>query len=267
MTTKEEGFLARLSAVVGRFRGFFLPFGLFSILAVGIHSGSDHIDDATFAGLNFFDAVADGLLTWIVGGLWRFFGASDATTQAAIYEAVDLVDLELKDQAARFVALLVELVADLALALPCFLFREKAVSLSGVVKKTLNDPTVLRVAAPVAAVLASVAGVAIITREVQVAVSARLLEIEASASFAGWVAGGFGVLALVLVTWRLGWVVALATARWAESRAIDDQRNQVSVKKRRLRGWFTALVALPISCWAFVDALGVIASFRSLIPG
>lgn len=259
--------MARLSAIIGRFRGFFLPFGLFAILAVGIHSGADHIDDATFAGLNFFDGLLDDLLTRVVGGLWRFFGASQATTQAAIYEAVDLIDLEVKDQAARFVALMVELVADVLLAVPCFRFREKAVSLAGVVKKTLKDPTVLRISAPVAAVMASIAGVSIITREIQVVTNARLLEIEASASFAGWIASAFGVLALVLVTWRLGWVVAVATARWAESRAIDDQRNQVSVRKRRFRGWVTALMALPICCWAFADALGVIASFGSLIPG
>ena len=267
MAPRDEGFLARLSAFVGRFRAFFVPFGLFAILAIGIHSGSDHIDDLNYAWLNLIDSVFDELLAAIIRPVWEFFGASDVTTQAAIFWAVDLVDLELKDQFARLVALIVELLADVMLALPVFLYREREISIRGTIRKTMKDPTILRVVAPISGALASVAGVMIITREIQVATNAELLSIRAASTFAGWVASAAGLLALVLVTWRLGWVVTVAAIRWAESRALVDERNQVPKKQRRLRGWFTALIALPISVFAFIDAIAVIGRIQALIPG
>ncbi len=262
-----DGLLARLSAFVGRFRVFFVPFGLFSILAIGIHSGSDHIDDVTYACLNVLDRLLDGVFAAVIRAVWSFFGSPEATTQAAIFWAVDLIDLEVKDGIARFAALIVELLADVILALPVFLYRERDVSLVGVVRKTMKDPTVLRVVAPISGALASLAGVLIVTREIQVFTSAELLSIKTATSLAGWAASFAGLLALVLVSWRLGWVVTVASIRWAESRAIEDERNRVPEKTRRLRGWFTALIALPISCFAFVDAIAVIGRIQALLPG
>lgn len=267
MATSDEGLLARVSVFLGRFRSFFVPFGLFAILAIGIHSGSDHIDDVTYAFLNVIDTLLDGLLAAVIRPVWKFFGARDATVQAAIFWAVDLIDLEIKDQLARLVALMVELLADVMLALPVFLYREREISLRGVLQKTMQDPSVLRVVAPISGALASLAGVLIITREIQVFTNAELLSIRAAGSFAGWVASAAGLLALVLVSWRLGWVVTVAAIRWAESRAIEDERNRIPKKKRRLRGWFTAIIALPISLFAFIDAIGVIGRIQALIPG
>jgi hypothetical protein len=267
MAPSDEGFLARLSVFLGRFRAFFVPIGLFAVLAIGIHSGSDHIDDVTYACLNFLDSLLDDLLAGIIRPVWEFFGAGSATTQAAIFWAVDLIDLELKDQVARFTALIVELTADVMLALPVFLYREREISVRNTLRKTMQDPTVLRIVAPISGALASVAGVLITTREIQVVTNAELLSIRAASSFAGWVASIAGLLALILVTWRLGWVVTVALIRWAESRAVDDERNQIPKKRRRIRGWFTAIIALPISVFAFIDAIAVIGRIQALIPG
>jgi hypothetical protein len=267
MTPRDEGFLARVSAFLGRFRSLFVPFGLFAVLAIGIHSGSDHIDDVTYACLNVVDSICDDILAAIIRPVWKFFGARDATVQAAIFWAVDLIDLEMKDQVARFIALVVELLADLVLALPVFFYRERDISIRGFLEKTAKDPTVLRVVAPISGALASVAGVLIITREIQVVTNAELLSIHAASGFAGWVASAAGLCALVLVTWRLGWMVTVAAIRWAESRAIEDERNRVPKKQRVMRGWFTAAIALPISVFAFIDAVAVIGRIQALFPG
>jgi hypothetical protein len=267
MVATDDGFIARVSFFLGRFRALFVPLGLFSILAIGIHSGSDHIDDLAYAWLNVVDAVLDDILAAVIRPVWSFFGASDGLTQAAIFRAVDLIDLGVKDQFARFVALIVEFLADVMLAFPLFFYREREVDLHGILKKTMKDPTVLRVAAPICAALASVAGVLIITREIQVFAHSGLLAIRSAGGFAGWVASLAGLAALVLVTWRLGWVVTVAAIRWAESRAVEDQRNQVPKRKRRIAGWFTAVIALPISVFAFIDAVAVIGRIQALIPG
>ncbi len=266
MATADEGFLARLSVFVGRFRSLFVPLGLFAILAIGIHSGSDHIDDVAYGCLNLMDRLADDILAAMIRPVWEFFGANEQTTNAAIFWAVDLIDLEFKDQVARSAALIVELLADVMLAAPVFLYRERDISLRGIVEKTMRSPTVLRVVAPISGALASVAGVLITTREIQVFTNAGLLSIRAASSFAGWLASAAGLLALVLVSWRLGWVVTVAAIRWAESRALDDERNQVPKRKRWMRGWFTAIIALPISVFAFIDAIAVIGRIQALIP-
>src|SRR5688500_11616619 len=148
MAPSEEGLLARLSVFLGRFRAFFVPFGLFSILAIGIHSGSDHIDDVTYDCLNFIDSLLDDLLAAIIRPVWEFFGSGEMTTQTAIFWAVDLIDLEVKDQIARFIALVVEMLADIMLALPVFLYREREIDIRGILEKTMQDPTILRIVAP-----------------------------------------------------------------------------------------------------------------------
>jgi hypothetical protein len=267
MSGRSEGFLAGVSAVVGRFRGVFLPFGLFAIVAVGIHSGTNHIDDATFAGLNFFDALLDGLLEAVITHVWTFFGVADATREAHIFRAVDFIDIEVKDVAARSIALAVEILADLILAVPVFLSRDSEVSIRGYFREALRDPTILRIAAPLSAAMASVAGIAIIAREIQVVTGAGLFAIDTSPKFAATVAGIAGLIALAVVTWRLGWVVTAAAARWAALRAAADTTNQVPAKRRRLRGWLTLAVASPICAWAFLDAVAVLGGLRALLPG
>ena len=259
--------LTAISGGIARFRGLFLPLGLFALLAVGIHSGSDRLDDLTLVALNFGDRLLDQLLALVIEPVWRFFGASDRVTQAAVFLAVDFIDLAVKDQIARWAALGTELLAYLVLAFPVVRHRQGQRSVLVAIKKTVRDPTVLRVAAPLASVAGCLSGVVIVTRELQVGIHTHLLSVEAAASFAGWVASAVGVVGLVLVVWRLAWVIALGAFRWADKKAVADEQRGVSGPRRRLRGWFTGVVALPISLFALLEAVQAIGTFRSLIPG
>ncbi len=265
MAEKRSGFIAGLSRFIGLFRGLFLPFGLFSILAVGIHSGSDHVDDHTFVLYNWLDGWLDRALAAVVRFSFTLINGTEAEIAKASYQAADLIDLEVKQVASRFTALIVEILADVMLALPVFWYRARTFSIRDYLRD-LKDITVLKIVAPISAVFASLAGILIISREVQVAVHSGLNKVSFLSAYSGVAASVAGLLALLLVTWRLGWVVTYAAARWAELRANDDREEGVKPIKRRMRGWVTALVALPISIWALIDAISMAGSLRALIP-
>lgn len=262
--------ISRVSYLLGHLRGLFLPFGLFALVAVGVHVGCDRLDDQAFVALSTLDAITDATLVSILRWAGELFGASGASIEAWTYRAVDLVDVDAKQWLARWIAVALELVTDVVLALPVFLHRNlpaSARALGVLVKKSFADPTVLRVAAPIASACACLAGAFAISREAQVlthSVASGLAVMSEHRDLATLAASIAGYLALCVVLWRLGAVVVLGALTYADGRATRDALDVVGQKKRRLRGWFTAFVALPIAITA-VLATPITGTLRALL--
>lgn len=259
--------LTKLSKTIGLFRGLFLPFGLFAIVAVGIHAGSDCVDNHAFSLYNFFDARFDELLTWLIVRVYGFMDVGVQLTATHTFKAVDFIDLDVKDAAARWTALLVELGADLIFAFPIFRHRPDGTPLVEFARRTYQDPTVLRVAAPLGAIFASIAGVLVIAREIQVATHGMLAGQPVQISQFGTQAAAIaGIIALVLVTWRLGGNALGAAARWADRRAKIDRERFSTPRRRKMRGLVTAGIILPITFLAVFQATPIIPTLRALWP-
>src|SRR5215470_4035640 len=99
---KTPWFVTRLSLFLGRIRGLYFPLALFSVLAVGLHVGSDRVDDQLFVLFNAIDAALDTASTAFIKEVFTWFGASAQTIDAATFRAIDFIDLESKATAARF---------------------------------------------------------------------------------------------------------------------------------------------------------------------
>ncbi|MCK6544845.1 hypothetical protein L6R52_03185 [Myxococcota bacterium] len=262
--------ISRVSYLLGHVRGLFLPFGLFALVAVGVHVGCDRLDDQAFVALSALDAIVDAALAATVRAIGDLFSASPASIEAWTYRAVDLVDVDAKQWLARWIAVGLELFTDLVLALPVFLHRElpaSARALGALVKKSLADPTVLRVAAPIASACACVAGAFAVSREAQVLAHSAISGVAVMSEhrdLATLSASITGYLALCVVLWRLGAVVVLGALTYADKKAARDALDVVGSRKRRLRGWVTALVALPITITAVV-ATPIAGTLRALL--
>ncbi|MEQ8280838.1 MAG: hypothetical protein RMA76_35685 [Deltaproteobacteria bacterium] len=266
MTEAKTSFLGRLSMTLGLFRGLFLPVGLFAVVAIGIHAGSDRVDDLSFVLFNFFDARLDDLLAWLIQNVYGALDVSVSTTAAHTFKAIDFIDLEVKAWAARWTALLVELGADLIFAIPIFRHRTDDVPILDNLRKLYLDFTVLRLVAPLAALLASISGVVIVAQKVQVGTHEAVKSLPYLSLGAGRVAAVVGIVALVLVTWRLATNVVKSAAAWADRRAEADRAASIPMRHRRMRGVWTALVILPITFFAVFASTPIVATLRALWP-
>jgi hypothetical protein len=258
--------IERLSLFVGGLRPMFIPFGLFALLAIGIHVGCNRLDNHLFVLLNVIDAAVDDVLCFIIQKVCALFSASQSTVDLLTYRAIDFIDLEIKSDAARYGALAYELVADVVLALPVFLYREERWTTDGIrerAKAYFEDPTLLKLAGPAAAVSAGIAGVFSISREIEVL--AHSLISHVTVQHASGIAGMLGAAALAVVAWRLLAIAVLGAAEYAERRANNDRVMSVPLQQRRLRGLLTAFVALPIALLA-VEATPILGSLRALMP-
>jgi hypothetical protein len=256
----------KLLRILDRLRGFYLPFGLFAVVAVGIHAGGDRVDDLAFVLYNRIDAIADASISGLLGFLGELFGVSAKRLDAAVFWAIDFIDLERKSLLARFTALVVELGADVILALPVFLGRREDHTLQRVWLHVRRDPTILRIVAPLDAGMAAISGILVIAREAQAGAFAtfdRLLPASTSASLASFAA----TIALFLVALRLALPVVLAAARWADLQAEQDAIDGRSIAERRRRGWLTALIALPVTWLAVFEATPLLGTLKAIFGG
>lgn len=246
--------IAATSRFLGRIRGFYIPLGVFAVLAVGMHAGSNRADDHLVVVYNALDAWVDDLLTAVLGWGLRRFGAEPSTVDRATFVVVDFIDLEVKDVLARGTALVAELWADVLLAVPLLLFRRRTVSIKASWAAFRADPNLHWGVAPLAAMAAAVSGSFLIAREVQIAMYAQLTRLPIPSEYIEIGVGVFGALALGLVGLRLGLRAVASTLTWAESRARADRATDKTALRRRLRGIWLALVALPLAMLALVEA-------------
>jgi hypothetical protein len=264
---KKPSLVTRVSLFFGRIRGLYFPLALFSVLAIGLHVGSDRVDDHLFVLFNAIDAAIDSTMSAVIREVFTWFGASTQTIETVTFRAVDLIDLDTKATAARFGALVVELLSDVLLALPVFFYRSGDASIRTTIQRfvgSLKEPTVLKIAAPIAVSCASLAGVFAVSREIQVGVHALAAEVIDDASKTTIIAAVGGLVALFVVLIRIAAPAVLSTIGYAERIASNDRLMATSARRRRMRGIFVAVVALPIAILA-IDATSIVGGVRALI--
>jgi hypothetical protein len=261
---------ARLSRFVERSRHAVLITAFLALLVAGLHVGSDRLDDYLFVVINGIDALADGLMSFVIQKIGALFDASEDSIAALTGRAIDLVDLELKTSIARFLALVVELAADVIVGRFVFAFRMEDLALPAILPRLRTyweKSTALKVAGPMTVALAAVPGALSLSREVQVGVHALVRSGIESRTVAGVSASIAAAVTLILIVARLAIPALIAAVACADRGAVSMRAAiKAPTRRRSLRGLAVALVPLPIAALAFiatpiVHALGALFSW------
>lgn len=205
-------------AGLARLRALLYPLALFGLVALGLHAGSDRLDDLAFIGIHAVDRVLDSIAAGVIQGVLPWVGVSEATVSRWTYAAVSAVDLEDKRWGSRVLALVVELAADAILVWPVLRYRRDRTAW----RSMLSACSIRRAAfaplfAPVAVGLAGVAGAVAVAQQVQLQLfwMFRL----AGLHIAGAVASGGALIMLALVVVRLLVPAVRAALAFASAKA------------------------------------------------
>ncbi|MGA9521355.1 MAG: hypothetical protein WBV82_07825 [Myxococcaceae bacterium] len=253
-----QGLIGRVSRPLGHLRFAFMPFGLFALIAVGVHAAADTLDDRI---LWLVDGV-DGALDTVLGA-WSF-----------TEPAVRWIDLEDRVRIARAVALIWELLVDALLALPAFGYRESfARPLRGfsaflgtappkvraLFRDVVQRPTVLRVTRPLAAGAIALAGACAVARMLQASMylsTRSWIGDDAAGIFARLLA--LAALAGVLITFGLRAVLRNLQHADEIARAHPNEKWFLTAA----RGLPGSALIVPLAIAALLDASPVLSFFR-----
>ncbi|SET22372.1 hypothetical protein [Stigmatella erecta] len=255
------GPLAGLSRFMGGFRWAFMPLGLLSLIAVGVHAATDTVDDRLLTLVDGLDAAFD---QWVGGSPW---------TEGW----VDLLSLERRTQLARGLALAWELAVDLVLALPALGYRETRPPSEeeepwrrylppregkpgwrALFARALRQPTTVRWVRPLATAAVVLAGACSVARLVQgtVYLSWRELFGEGAADVA---ARGLALAALGGILATLGWRAVLRNLQHADAASQAQVRSRWQALSYGLVG---SALAVPLALAAVWDAAPVLSFLR-----
>lgn len=242
----------------GLLRRAALAIGVFALVITGVHAGADRVDDLVFELVSAVDRAIDGVLAQVVAAALGWVDTPAEEVERAVLRALELVDLDEKLAASRVVALILELIVGLALAVPLVdprAPRASRVALARALRNLARDPTVLLWAGPAATGAASLAGLAVVAAELETLARAAVTPIglvPAVEALGGRIFA-IAVAAIVLVVIAMRGV-ARALVR-ADALSAADVRALVPAARRRLRGLAVAFVALPVAALAVADAL------------
>ncbi len=235
-----------------------MPLGLVALVAVGVHSAADTLDDRLLALVDRVDAAFDA-----------FVGRYALTAPL-----VEWVSLEQRTRIARFLALAWELCADLVLALPALGYRESSApapveawravlappaagpTWRALWTRCLRKPTPTRWLRPLATAAVVLAGACAVGKLIQgsVYLSWRELFGDAAADVA---ARALAVAGLVGVLVSLGWRAVLRNLQHAD--ALCEEAGGRRAWRRGLPG---CAVVVPLAVAAVMDAAPVLSFFR-----
>ena len=235
-----------------RLRDFLLPVALFGLVVLGLHAGSDRLDDLAFRLLNGVDRLFDYVLSGVVKAVLSAVRAGPGTIARWTYAAVSLIDLEEKRWAARVLALGVELLADVMLVWPVLRYRRDRTPWRQAVPPVREIHNIGAVFAPIAVALAGCAGAVVVAQQAQLQLFwfFRFL----GRTGASQTAGTGAILVLLFVGWRL--VIPTVRAGLAFGRAQSEQNPWYR------GGWmagplFIAALAMdPVHLWRVMRGLG-----------
>ncbi|MEL7368195.1 MAG: hypothetical protein AAFN74_04730 [Myxococcota bacterium] len=235
-----------------RIRSVLFPIALFGLVVLGLHAGSDRLDDIAFRLLHDLDRLVDGLMAKTVEVVLGALGAGDRTVARWSYAAISVIDLEEKRWAARVLALMLELFAAVMLVWPVLRHRNDQTPW----RKAFEPPGRIRnigvVFAPVAVACAGFAGAVVVAEHAQLQLFwvLRFLGRQVAGR-----AAGFGALVVLLaVLGRLTLPALRASLAFGRARA--DRGPW-------FRGWLLAaplfigiLAVAPKPLWRSLKGLG-----------
>ena len=234
-----------------RLRRILFPVALFGLVVLGLHAGSDRLDDLAFSVINALDRFADQVLAALVKGVLAPFGPSQRTVARWTYAAVSLIDLEEKRWAARMVALLFELTADVLLLWPVLRHRQDRTRWRDALPSPRSISNMGAVLAPLAVGMAGFAGAVVVAQQAQLQLFWLVRGL--GRDVAGKVAGAGALIILLTVIFRL--TIPGIRAGLASSRASAEHGPW-------WRGWplvapfFIAMLAMsPAPLWRTLRGL------------
>ena len=234
-----------------------LVLGLAALLLAGAHAAADRLDDLAFTVISGMDAVLDALSGALIEAVGPLLGMTEADQLRWAQAAEGLIDLDQKISIARGFALLLEALIALLLALPLL---NPAVGLATVDRvrvafsAMLHDPTALLVAAPTATLLAALAGSFVVAHELEAAARALLAERGLGGPLQLRLPLALGMVGF-LASSRLGARASLRALVRARALSERDRERGKSAARRRARGLFLLVAALPAAAMAFFDLL------------
>lgn len=223
---------------------------MFALAVVGTHAAADRLDDHLFSLLHTLDRLLDFALATLLRGLGGLFSLASGRTEALVESALELVDLDTKLRWSVRLAIGLELVADFLLLFATLGpgTREADHTERRAAGRALySDPTLLRVASPLAVSLLALAGLLVMGREVHT---------QALGLFSGWGLGGLGARALTGLLAALALLLGLlllVPKAWsrplvrAHRFAVEDRARGLDAKRLRTRGLSSLVVLLPVA--------------------
>ncbi|MBI4817777.1 MAG: hypothetical protein HY791_16065 [Deltaproteobacteria bacterium] len=248
----------------GLIRRAWLVIGQFSLVALGLHAGADSLDDVTFSVLAGLDRAVDrlsaALLEWALAGL----GYGSRTVAGVTSTLVEYFDDSSARAAAGIVALGIELLLALALALPVLFARRSTIDeLREAARGIVHDFTLLRLALPIAILTSSFGGALMVAEQAESLAAEASFALYASHSTA-WGFGAFGATCGFFATFLLlGVRGSIRTATYAHRAARADLDLGLPPWRRRARGKL-ALLAAPIAVLGAFHSLPIV---RDLVAG
>ncbi|MDF1561825.1 MAG: hypothetical protein P1V51_02205 [Deltaproteobacteria bacterium] len=259
------GTYLRWTGAFGQYRRLFVPLGVLALLALGVHAAADRFDDWAFLLLDFLDRkLEEGY-----GIMARAF-MSQPEERLLAFAAT--VDLEMKENVARWMALGVELLVDLRLgfgAIAAFPKDELGYVLPGsrlhhrvwaIVGRRLYElkrmgvhlgaylkqPSVEKIYLPLAVTLAALAGSLALFVAVDNALFALSRRLPAEWESWTWLSPWPAAIASLTVLWRLGIPAMLGAMARCQHVGERDWARGESLPRRLLRGIFGAVLILPL---------------------
>jgi hypothetical protein len=244
--------LRQVSGFFNAFRGLFMPVGLVALVAVGIHTAADLVDDRLLLLVDRLDAWLDGLLA-----------QSDATAAW-----VNRIDSRERTLIARGLALAWELGCDAFIALPLFGYTEanEVERRYALEKKTWRQlfarvnqqPTPMRLVRPLVTLVFAVGGAYGVSRLVESTLFVGLVPDVAPAEPAALIARVAGGLALGVVLRSHGWRAVLRALEHADARCAEA----TSTRARWLAGSWGTVLASPLALVLALQAQALLAVVR-----
>jgi hypothetical protein len=221
------------TSFLGLFRWAFLPLGLLSLVAVGVHLAADALDDALLPSLQILDVWFDAL-----------FAQSSVTASW-----VNAIESKEQTLIARIISLALELMADFFFAIPLLGFTTSVPSTSVLLiqpakpKADFRKPVVLLL--PVITLLFVFAGSFAVSRLVESTLFLGLSGDVASPDVAAILARGLSITSVILVLLSLG--IHAATDAFERAKKITQASGYFI-------GLWRCLLALPLCIVLCIEA-------------
>ena len=259
-----------VSELLGNLRRLFLPLGIASLVAVGVHLGSEVVVHGVFVALGvldrLFEAIVDGLLAAVEASGWPEEGWAERNA----YAFAAWIDIDTRESLSKVGGVLVEIGVDVVLVRAALGWGEPTTRLeiaspdrggfrrvidttriqvkrvSREVRDYFKDITVEKVYLPLASVCAVLTGCYAIGLAVENALFEWLMTTYGTADHVFWLTTVPAIAVGVLLAWRLGWRMVVHAFAWAEARNERAHLDGLSESKRRVRGLIPALIVVPV---------------------
>lgn len=221
---------ARVSGFFALFRWLYVPLGLLALIAVGVHSAADVLDDRLLLGVEALDAWLDGLLA----------------QSPPLAPWVERIDAHERTVIARSLAVVWELGVDLFIAVPAFGYDEDGgarASMRVVLARLSQAPTPMRVLRPLITGVFVIGGAYAVSYLVESTLFVGLVGDVAPPRVASVLARVGSVVAIVTVLASHGWRAVLRALQHADEVCEAQPRG----RRRWLAGTGGTLLALPLA--------------------